>query len=229
MTLSGREITSSAKIAGLGSFESQLIPPGLTFEDSRPKRLSMALPTISKALELHQTGRLAEASALYQEILAVQPENVDALQLLGVANHQLGDSQSAVVHLQRAIQINPLPGYFNNLGHALLSLGQTDDAVEAFQSATARAPDDANIRSNLGIAFVRSGRMQEALSAFELAVAIDPDCPEAQNNLGSFLLDVGDAEHAESYLRRALELRPGYEEATVGLARIAAIRASASI
>src|SRR5437867_1473861 len=38
----------------------------------------------------HQSGRLAEAEAIYRQILAVEPRHADALHLLGVIAHQVG-------------------------------------------------------------------------------------------------------------------------------------------
>ncbi|MBI3709750.1 MAG: tetratricopeptide repeat protein, partial [Proteobacteria bacterium] len=40
----------------------------------------------------HRAGRLAEAAALYRQVLEGQPDNVDALNLLGVLTAQGGDA-----------------------------------------------------------------------------------------------------------------------------------------
>jgi hypothetical protein len=42
---------------------------------------------MQKALSLHEQGHLAQAQALYLEILKGQPGQADALHLLGVLSH----------------------------------------------------------------------------------------------------------------------------------------------
>ena len=42
------------------------------------------------ALQHHQAGRCREAEQLYRQILAQQPDHVDAMHMLGVIAHQLG-------------------------------------------------------------------------------------------------------------------------------------------
>jgi tetratricopeptide (TPR) repeat protein len=54
-----------------------------------------AQTTLQRALSLHQTGHLAQARALYEEILAIQPEHSDALHLFGVIAHQNKNYQRA--------------------------------------------------------------------------------------------------------------------------------------
>jgi Flp pilus assembly protein TadD len=54
------------------------------------------MPTeIDQALTHHQAGRLDQAEAAYWEILTHEPENPDALHLLGVLCHQRGDHEKA--------------------------------------------------------------------------------------------------------------------------------------
>jgi len=52
------------------------------------------LSMLANAVELHESGWLVEAAALYQQILAREPENTDALHLLGVLRHQEGEHAS---------------------------------------------------------------------------------------------------------------------------------------
>ena len=56
--------------------------------------------TVQQAFEAafhhHQSGRLAEAEALYRQILALEPRHAEALHLLGVIAHQTGRNDVAV-------------------------------------------------------------------------------------------------------------------------------------
>jgi tetratricopeptide (TPR) repeat protein len=59
---------------------------------------------LSKVLALHQKGQLAEAAALYGEIIARDPNNADALHLWGVIEGQRNDAWAALALIDRAIQ-----------------------------------------------------------------------------------------------------------------------------
>ena len=87
----------------------------------------MSAVTIPQALEMarqhHSVGRLAEAEGIYRQILALQPENPDALHLLGLIAYQCGQPQIAVELIRRAIVTTPsIVNYHNNLGLALTAL-----------------------------------------------------------------------------------------------------------
>src|SRR5512142_2720187 len=81
---------------------------------------------IQAALQHHQAGRLEQAAEIYQQVLQRQPENADALHLLGLISHQSGQPEAAVDLISRAIQIAPsTPLYYGNIGLALTDLGYT--------------------------------------------------------------------------------------------------------
>ena len=65
------------------------------------------LQVLGSAAERHQTGALEEAEKGYYTVLAVEPENTDALQLLGVLRHQQGDSNEAIRLIKKALKRDP--------------------------------------------------------------------------------------------------------------------------
>ena len=67
------------------------------------------MATISEALAIavqhHQAGRLQAAEQIYRQILAVEPNQADALHLLGVIAYQVGKHEAAVEYIRRAIAL----------------------------------------------------------------------------------------------------------------------------
>jgi predicted O-linked N-acetylglucosamine transferase (SPINDLY family) len=101
-------------------------------------------------LEHHRAGRLAEAARCYQEILAVEEDHADALHLLGVIAHQLGDHSTAIELIESAIELQPrVADYHSNLGNALRAAGRLDDALASYRTALALRPDLVEAHSNL--------------------------------------------------------------------------------
>ena len=77
--------------------------------------------TIAQAFDVehqhHQAGRLADAEAIYRQILAAQPRHAEALHFLGVIAHQVGRHALAVDCIGQAIVLNPNnPAAYSNLG-----------------------------------------------------------------------------------------------------------------
>ncbi len=91
------------------------------------------------AIALHRAGRLDEAEAIYRRILTADPDDAEALQLLGVVAGQRGDYDECVRLIERAIRHRPdVAKYHANLGAALKELRRLDEAAQAFERAVAR-------------------------------------------------------------------------------------------
>lgn len=167
------------------------------------------LQTLRTAVELHKSGRIAEAETLYGEIVRVDPGHADALHLLGVAAHQRGDHLRAVSLIRRAIAAkgNFAP-FYGNLGAAHRALGQLDEAIESYQSALEFDPAEAGIFLNLGNVLVDRERYEEAARAYQSAVDLNTSSPEAWNALGVALKHLDRLPESIAAHRRALELQP---------------------
>jgi len=176
---------------------------------------SLTIPeAFERALQVHQSGRLADAEALYRQILAAEPEHPDALNLLGVVAHQCGRHEVAVELIRRAIGVAPsVPDFYSNLGVALTAQGRPVEAVAAYRRALELDPASAEAHNNLGNVLQGQGHPDEAVAACRRALELRPAFPEAHNNVGDALRDLGRLEEAVTAFRRAVELKPGYAEA----------------
>ena len=88
--------------------------------------------TFEQALGHLQSGRLREAEAIYREILKADPENVDALHLLGVAVFQAGRGDEAAGFIERSLHQNPgNADALNNLGQVYEFLNRTEHRLAA--------------------------------------------------------------------------------------------------
>jgi predicted O-linked N-acetylglucosamine transferase (SPINDLY family) len=173
------------------------------------------------AIQRHQAGQLAEAEALYRQILAIQPNQADALHLLGMVAHQCARHDLAVNLIGRALVVNPgLAAAYSNLGEAYRSLGRVEEAIHAYRHAIALQPDLLEAHRNLALTLMFKADFPKAAEAFRRVLELRPDSPEAHNNLGLALTELRRLEEAMAAYRRALELRPNYAIAQSNLGSV---------
>ncbi len=165
------------------------------------------------AVSCHQEGRLAEAEALYRQILSTDAYHADSLHMLGVLACQVGHFKQAVELINRAIMLNPGAAiYHSDLGLALRGQGRMDEAISCYEQALAIKPDVPEVLNTLGAALHHQGRVDEAVARYEQALAVRPDYPEALNNFGNLLKGQGRLDEAISCYERALAIKPDVPE-----------------
>ena len=103
------------------------------------------MPTIQQltdlAMQRLQAGQLAEAEAIYRQILETDPDHPEALHYLGVIALQEGRAEDAAGLIERASALNPEDAdALNNLGQEYESLGRPDDAVAVYRQAIQQIP-----------------------------------------------------------------------------------------
>ena len=77
------------------------------------------------ALQHHTAGDLAKAEKIYQKILETDPNQAEALHLLGVIAHQKGNNDIAVDLITKALSVKPdYAEAFSNLSNSRKELGQ---------------------------------------------------------------------------------------------------------
>lgn len=121
-----------------------------------------------KAVAFHNAGRVAEAEALYRQVLKNEPEHPDALSSLAMIHYQAKRFNKAVEGLRKAIGIvGDNPGYFMNLGAAETGAQHWAEAELAYRRAIELAPGYADPYYNLGDLYLLLDRPREALDVFD--------------------------------------------------------------
>jgi arylsulfatase A-like enzyme/Tfp pilus assembly protein PilF len=127
------------------------------------------------AVTLLDAGRPAEAAEVLGRILAAQPDNARAHELLGVASLRLGQPQQARVHLERALALDRrLPAAWTTLGVALFELDGPEAALAAWRQALALDGTQYDALLNVGLVAAKTGRRDEARQALRQFVSTAP-------------------------------------------------------
>jgi putative PEP-CTERM system TPR-repeat lipoprotein len=117
------------------------------------------------------------AAAHYQNVLAIEPNHVIALNNLAWASGQMGDPK-AIGYAERAVKLAPNnAAVLDTLGMLLAARGDTDKALIYLQKARALAPNRADIRLNYAKTLVKAGRRDAAKAELEALVAVKEEFP----------------------------------------------------
>jgi len=175
-------------------------------------------PDVIKRLEeayaYHQNGNSEIARNAYQEILDSDPENIHALNLLGMLNLETGSPEDAAKLISRAIEIEPTdPQAQNNYGLALKDIQKVDEASKAFREAVNLDPLNPTYLNNLGSVLSDQFKPDEAVECYIQALKIHPDYPECLSNLSHGFNQINRSQDAIDAARRAISLAQDNAEA----------------
>ena len=106
--------------------------------------------------------RIAEAEAVYRDILKTAPETPEALNFVAMCALARGELASAQRDLERAAQVNPVePEIWKNLGIVHLAQRRGGDALDAFDRALGLEPMHFAARLHRGAALEQLGRLMD--------------------------------------------------------------------
>ncbi|MFD2232942.1 tetratricopeptide repeat protein [Phaeospirillum tilakii] len=175
-----------------------------------------------------QAGRLEQGITHCRAVLALDPDDSQALQTLGDALHLTCDFAGAAAAFARAVAVRgrhwPLCA---KLAAALLRAGRRPEAIAAYHEALAAgAPervrqDCAVAEFEWGLELYHQGRRDDAILAYRAALTRKPDLALAHCNLGAALQENGELDAAIACYQTALAHAPAYPDAlsNLGVAR----------
>jgi predicted O-linked N-acetylglucosamine transferase (SPINDLY family) len=170
------------------------------------------------ALGHYRRGQWQQAEQLYLQVLAVDPNQADALHVLAVISGQTGRLDRASEYLRTILRIRPgWAAAHNNLGMVYISQHRLSDAAASFREAVRLDPTFAAAHNNLGNALGELGQPAEAAVSLQEAVRLAPAHAEAHYNLGRAWHAQDKLREAQASFQQATHLKPNYVEAHLQL------------
>jgi predicted O-linked N-acetylglucosamine transferase (SPINDLY family) len=165
--------------------------------------------TIDMAISLHGQGRLAEAEQAYRSVLARDPDQFDALHLLGLVRLQQGDAAAAHALIARAVAGRPqATDALCNLSAALLALDRHGEALAICERVLALSPGDVETLYNQGQAQLHLRRYRDALASYDRVLAARPTHINALLGRGNALTGLDRFADALASCNQLLALNP---------------------
>ena len=159
--------------------------PSIIENPNPPQQRQVSLAeALQIAVAQHRQGAITAAEDLYQQILRVDPNQTDALHLLGIIRCQQGRLDEAEPMLAQATQRMPdSSAYANSWGRLLLLRGRRDEALVALRRALDLSPQNPEAYFNLAEAELAAQHFDEAIGLYEQTLILKPVYPEARFGL----------------------------------------------
>lgn len=171
--------------------------------------------------------RISEPQAQRRQLLKMQEHLPDAYYLeyyLGKNRQAMGDLPEAILHLERALTLNPeeedIPYIYSHLGDCLKDMGRHEEAIAVLRKGASHDNERPDIHNLLGFCHFKLADYETAISHFNRTVALNPASAIDYANLGVNYHRLNKNGEAIKYLQLALSLDPAIAFAKSHLAEL---------
>jgi Flp pilus assembly protein TadD len=166
LTLAEPQTSDRSPPAGTSS---QALATTHVHEDAR---IEQADALAAQGWQLWQERKMREAAGVFEQAVALDPENANAWNGLGWSRFNSGDSEPAVTAFEKAVEIEPNhPAALNGLGQIYLSWGEFEPAEKYLSKAAPKAP-----AAHFGLArlYLLTGKYDQAQTWIRKALRQQP-------------------------------------------------------
>ena len=168
----------------------------------------------NRAIKFQESGRWAEAGAIYQNLLKLFPDHTLVLTNLGSVCFQQGHFEECTRYLEKSLKIDTsqLNAHII-LGFCQQKLNRLDRALIAFNKAITLSPAFAELYRYRGNVLRDWNRFEDALRDHQRAIEMKPSSAEAHYDCAVAFKALQQPEKALEHLNIALKLNPRLDAA----------------
>lgn len=204
-------IIACSSVCALG----QVDPPKLDPTPSTGQQVVL----IQEGVSQHDRGNYDAAIKLYEEALAENPNNVEALYELSFSYAMKKDYRKSLELAYKGAQYKSdmLGGFYMQIGNNLDVLGEPKKSVEVYKSGIKLMPKMAMLHFNLAVTYRNMGKLDDARKTLKQAITINPNHPGSHAVLSGLWYEGRYRTPALLAACRFLVLEPRSERATGAL------------
>lgn len=174
---------------------------------------------LESGIALQRKGRLAEAEAVYQEILRGCPDDAPALHYMGLVKYQSGNFEAAEGLMARSLDLDPsCANTWSDLGTVKLGSGKPEESVRHFARALELNDRHTDAMNNMAAAFKQLHRFDEAAIVLRRLAQLRPDSAAVMHSLADTLYNADAIDQSLAAYHEAIRLDPKSQEARLGMA-----------
>ena len=173
----------------------------IEFRGATPGIFKAAMKSLKKGVEEAGKGRLSNALKLFQEVLAVIPENIEARRNMAKVYLEQNNPEKAKQHLHECLQIDPKDAWSCIMLGNIYARNENNLAVAAiyYEKCMEHHPEDAMVMTNYAGLMMEKQEFQKAEVLFKKALQIQ-DVPNAYYGLALLYRMAGQLEAARQVL-----------------------------
>lgn len=153
--------------------------------------------------------RTADAAALFEKVLRLDPSNANAADKLARCNLVLGRREGAIAALEQSIRANPSQqAAYEQLGELYSGAKQLDKAADQYEQALRLNPDNRDLYRRLALVLLNGapgGRPERAVEVFTRARKRFPDWLDAGKWLGLAMMRAKQFQPAVTVFEQTLQ------------------------
>lgn len=174
-----------------------------------------------QGLQLYSARRYAEAERIYRKLREQDPDDHNAILMLGLCRRGQGDLQGALRLVEESLEKGDgdANAHFYH-GRFLVEAGRQEESREALAQALALDPNHIEARALVGLISVQRGDHQRAVTELKTALRAKPGHVPSLAGLARALVSLGQVEEAHAYAAKAVELDENNPAAQEALARV---------
>ncbi|MFH1519774.1 MAG: tetratricopeptide repeat protein [Candidatus Omnitrophota bacterium] len=173
--------------------------------------LGYMLESINKGTDAYLAGDTAEAYALLNKALEIDPNNAYPYYILGYFYIADENYSQAETSLKEALRLKPdfLPAQIL-LGNLHYEKGDYQKAITQYKAGLLIDFDNSYLHNSVGLSFMNMESYDEAIAHLKIALKISPDNLNIHYSLASLYRDNGLLDQAVLEYKKILERLPGY-------------------
>lgn len=173
--------------------------PRVASDRNLPSDDAASWDAVEEATELLQEGRFPEVLVALRDVLGANPNNPYAYNCLGVAFHELKNTEAARDAYRAAVRLAPdYLGARVALSHVLRALGDAMGALAEAREALRRFPNDGDALYAAGLANAALGHRELAQRQLQGFLEQGPEL-EAQHEVREILAMLGLGEEGDPF------------------------------
>lgn len=155
----------------------------------------------SEVNEYLKNANFEEALRLLQNQLEANPDDIEALHLVGTAYAKKGDYIKAEMFFKKELEIDLERGEAHfNLGLIHSEQNRLSEAIDDFENVIRLNPKDVQALNDLGVIYYSKGKVDKGHDLFTKALQVNPTCKDAFLNLFELLWNEGKYNQALEYV-----------------------------
>jgi Flp pilus assembly protein TadD len=159
-----------------------------------------------------RSGDAAKAVTAARHLYALQPQDPDALYLLGAALANHLEWHDARPIMEKLVSVRDDATAHVMLGMTLLNDGDMEAASQQIERALEQNPNEIEAHYYKGVISRQRGDLSGAINEMELVVGANPQHALAQVELGTLALQTGNLDRARQAFEQAVVLSPEVPE-----------------